>query len=74
MIRHLARFGHQLVGVNEAVQVANFIHALGGEAKRKRNLGRNGLRQVIDDAMAVAAQQPAFGLGGFKRDTTHGNT
>ena len=63
MLGHRERGRHQFVGLDQAVEEADLVEALGGEAEAERHLHRDRIRQVGDVAVIVAAEQPALRLG-----------
>ena len=72
VLGHLERRGHQLGGVDDAVEEADFVEALRGEAEAQRHLHRDRIGQVGDVAVIVAAQQPALGFGDLEHRLAHG--
>ncbi len=69
MLGHRDGAGDQLVGLDETVQKADLVKALGGETKAQRHLHRDRIGQVRDMPVVVAADQPALRLGDLEHRT-----
>ena len=72
--RHRPRLRQQRLRlVDEAVDEAQFVQPLRGEAEGERHLRRERVRQVGEEAVLIAPQQPALRLGHLEDRPAHGH-
>ena len=73
MLGHRERARDQLLGIYEAIEKADLVEALGGEAEAERHFHRDRVGQVCNMPMVVAAEQPALRLRHLEDRTPRGD-
>ena len=66
MLGHFHRLGHQPFGIGQPVDETDLVKPLRCEAEPERHFHGDGVGEVGDMAVVVAAQQPALGFRYFE--------